>query len=285
MVGSSGRNIQIPFIIHCVKGRYLIYEPHVLQYLREVHHMCGVLIGTLPQIAQQNVFLGLPLELMVVEAAYLVRHRHAYIVDDHRIHRGTVAAITNQQLEDYRAERLREQAGRDAAGRRLQLQKKREALMRKGLAHLLDQMPMDDSSSVHSSTVTRKSQEQSSTHVDTASAPLIYNVSGASELSNDMISPTPNESSYDLFVHLHDKEYFLTPGLRFGAQFVAYPGDPLRFHSHFVASGHDWESEIPVMDIVVGGRLGTGVKKAWLIGGKCPDDEQVKCFTVEWAGM
>lgn len=34
--------------------------------------MCGCLIGTLPQVPQQNVFLGLPLELMIEEAALLL---------------------------------------------------------------------------------------------------------------------------------------------------------------------------------------------------------------------
>ena len=47
------------------------------------------------------------------------------------------------------------------------------------------------------------------------------------------------------------------------------------------------------MDIVGGGRLGTGVKKGFLIGGQDPrrieDDaragEDVRTFSIEWAGM
>lgn len=46
-----------------------------------------------------------------------------------------------------------------------------------------------------------------------------------------------------------------------------YPGDPLRFHSHFLVVGLDWEEEFDLLDLIGGGRLGTGVKKGWLIGG------------------
>ena len=42
--------------------------------LRVDHHICGALVGTLPQVAQQNVFLGLPLQLLPEEAAVLVAH-------------------------------------------------------------------------------------------------------------------------------------------------------------------------------------------------------------------
>jgi tRNA-splicing endonuclease subunit Sen34 len=101
--------------------------------------------------------------------------------------------------------------------------------------------------------------------------------------------------SYPLFAHLHSLGYFLSPGLRFGCQYVAYPGDPLRFHSHFVVVSAEWDQEMDLMDIVNGGRLGTGVKKGFLLGGpqKRRDEveseadriETVRTFSIEWAGM
>ena len=45
--------------------------------LRVSHHICGILIGTLPQVAQQNIFLGLPLQLLPEEVAVLVENRRA----------------------------------------------------------------------------------------------------------------------------------------------------------------------------------------------------------------
>lgn len=274
-----------PFALHYVNGRYLIFEVSILKHIREVHHICGVLIGTLPQISQQNVFLGLPLQLMPEEAAYLVRHDYAYVVDDREVHRNTIASISEDQLEALKSKKLTERALKEAATRKAQLQKKRAALEQRGLTHLLGQLSVDDADSVNSIGNNKKSTDSGYTHVDTVSNSLIYQPDSSADTSMSSMQPSPSMPRYDLFSHLHAQGYFMTPGLRFGAQFVAYPGDPLRFHSHFVASGHAWDVEIPIMDVVGGGRLGTGVKKAWLIGGKRPDNEEVKCFTIEWAGM
>lgn len=98
--------------------------------------------------------------------------------------------------------------------------------------------------------------------------------------------PAPSRTSYPLYKHLHANSYFLSPGLRFGCQFMAYPGDPLRFHSHFVVTGLGWDEEIEMRDIVGGGRLGTGVKKAWMVGGEDKDKPgTVRTFCVEWGGF
>ena len=53
----------------------------------------------------------------------------------------------------------------------------------------------------------------------------------------------------------------------------------------------DWEEEFDLLDIVGGGRLGTGVKKGYLIGGqevnetKEEEDQGVRTFCIEWGGM
>ena len=87
------------------------------------------------------------------------------------------------------------------------------------------------------------------------------------------------------------------PGIRFGCQYMAYPGDPLRFHSHFLCNGMEWDQEFDLLDLVGGGRLGTGVKKGFLIGGRQEDDSnlnknadtlvdpKVRAFCIEWAGI
>jgi len=82
---------------------------------------------------------------------------------------------------------------------------------------------------------------------------------------------------------------------------MAYPGDPLRFHSHFLCNGMDWDQEFDLLDLIGGGRLGTGVKKGFLIGGEerpqsaetgtdgvaegGVNEESVRAFCIEWGGM
>jgi hypothetical protein len=65
--------------------------PTDVQYLRVQHHICGVLSGTLPQVTQQNVFLGLPLVLMPEEVVLLVRNGQYWNVNRALIN---IAALT-----------------------------------------------------------------------------------------------------------------------------------------------------------------------------------------------
>ncbi|KAK6421275.1 tRNA-splicing endonuclease subunit, partial [Oleoguttula sp. CCFEE 5521] len=129
----------------------------------------------------------------------------------------------------------------------------------------------------------------------TTSAPLLQ----STPPSSDEVLPLPEvPPSYPLYKHLHEKSYFIAPGLRFGCQYMAYPGDPLRFHSHFLCNGMDWDQEFDLLDIVGGGRLGTGVKKGFLIGGEEASSTNNKAhhgavngekgertFCIEWGGM
>jgi len=89
----------------------------------------------------------------------------------------------------------------------------------------------------------------------------------------------------DVFQDLWSKGHFLGIGIKFGADFLVYPGDPLRYHSHFSATVHIKDEKLSPMEIVAHGRLGTGTRKSHLI---CSWDEltgEVECFTIEWAGF
>lgn len=122
--------------------------------------------------------------------------------------------------------------------------------------------------------------------VPSTSDSLYHNLPPPSPSKPSSLAPAPSKTSYPLYKHLHANSYFLSPGLRFGCQFMAYPGDPLRFHSHFVVTGMGWDEEIEMRDIVGGGRLGTGVKKAWMVGGEDEDKPGVvRTFCVEWGGF
>lgn len=83
------------------------------------------------------------------------------------------------------------------------------------------------------------------------------------EISIDRFKQQVNDSSYRIFKFLKAKGYWILPGLKFGGTFVAYPGDPILFHSHLIVEPI---SEVNYLDLVVSGRLATGVKKLFVIG-------------------
>lgn len=63
-------------------------------------------------------------------------------------------------------------------------------------------------------------------------------------------------------------------------------GDPLRYHSHFVASVLESPtSSLRPMEIVAHGRLGTATKKAHLLCGWDDEKKEVSYLSIEWAGF
>lgn len=306
---------ELPIPISLISGHYYLFSIDAVTYLRREYNVCGVLIGSLPQIPQQNVFLGLPLELMPEEARLLVEKRVAYIVDDAQHQKSGMKTLAEE-------DRLRYLHDLEEQGRQLSLVQatKREQKKEKTLKKLQKSKSKPKSKPV--SPLPEQTSEAQPKEADdlrlgpAEKQPADETVdSKLSKTAGAMVSITPATSrgllpnpsqmqilpeatpSYPLFAHLHSHGYFLSPGLRFGCQYMAYPGDSLRFHSHFLANSAGWDEEIALMDLVSGGRLGTGVKKGYLIGGAdtsqtATEDmdvetlaESVRTFSIEWAGM
>lgn len=68
-----------------------------------------------------------------------------------------------------------------------------------------------------------------------------------------------------IFVDLWEKGYYITAGEKFGGDFLVYPGDPLKFHSHYIAVCVEEDQRLTPKFIVQKGRLGTSVKKTVLL--------------------
>lgn len=261
--------------------QYLIFCPSSACYLRHTHHILGVLTGTLPQIPQQNVFLGLPLQLQPEEVCLLVSKGVGYIIDDEARHNELYASMSTAEKTSYQ-EGLQKEGLSLALSNAAEKSKKAERALQKAGRGGHEDHPTSSSPSSSSSF-------RLEPYILT---PTTTRITLPPPHKTRTIQP-PTTPSYPLFAYLHSLQYYLSPGLRFGCHFLVYPGDPLRYHSHFLASALRWEEEVPALDIVGGGRLGTGVKKGWMIGGKKEEDGKeeegeegnVRVFCVEWAGM
>jgi len=365
--------VEEPFPIFKLAHRYILYDANTITYIRAKYNVTGVLIGGLPQAPQQNVFLGIPLELMPEEARLLCEKGVAYIQDDVQAHKQGFMAngLSPQKRQAYQAalrkhgqvaaEKVKEKADdkkKAALSKKLGVENWNDipedmltptssrpgsrAGKRKGRSGAVTPVPQEgqqlnggatkpprneagtgggeDEDDLLFAASTNTSEPRHSMNsgqsVATGAAGLVphaitpttsYPPLHPTPPSGDLPDSAATESlpdvppSYPLYKHLHDKEYFLAPGLRFGCQYMAYPGDPLRFHSHFLCNGMGWDQEFDLLDIVGGGRLGTGVKKGFLIGGEASRDPEsapngegildgggeggVRTFCIEWGGM
>jgi tRNA-splicing endonuclease subunit Sen34 len=335
---------QIP--ISYIPPKYLIFSPSDALTLRRSHNITGVLIGSIPQTPQQNVFQGLPLLLLPEEAKLLVEKGFAFIVDERKAHdefeslREEEKKSWLRQLEREGREIGKVKEGRKEVGRERGLEremrrklkqkesergKKKDKETEVGTKADADGDPEmgrklnasttasdDVDLDVETSLFNSRSQparpfsptpSSLSISITSTSANYIASITPHTSyppltLPTPPQTPSPNSilvpPSYPLFCHLHSLGYFLSPGLRFGCQYLVYPGDPLRFHSHFLAVGKEWNEAWDVMEVVGGGRLGTGVKKGFLIGGEVDEEgkdirgengKEVRCFSIEWAAM
>src|SRR4051812_42028887 len=109
---SAAIRVSEPFPISRIGGRYLIFDVNAITYIRREYNICGVLIGSIPQIPQQNVFLGVPLELMPEEAKLLVEKDISFIVDDRQLHLQKLNQL--DKFEKMRYLQLVEDQGREA---------------------------------------------------------------------------------------------------------------------------------------------------------------------------
>ena len=108
-----------------------------------------------------------------------------------------------------------------------------------------------------------------------------------------------------VFKDLWKQGYFMGGGIKFGGEYLVYPGipyfiildrftnlffffagDPLRYHSHFTATVVESPiASLRPMEIVAHGRLGTATKKAHLLCGWDDEKKGVSYLSIEWAGF
>lgn len=313
-----------------VGGRYLVFEVKDVASLRRDHCICAVLVGTTPQNPTQNLFSGLPLELLPEEAKLLVDKGVAHVVDEAKSHLAHLTSmnptVKHAYLQSLRTRRQNisrvldeEDAIRKAEGAKMRGKQKSKRLPARA-----DSPPVVEELDLPLSPPPEKTAEISVIPTATAnheeshfsfppqqrtghptSTPIIVatNRHMTATTSIDMLSdpkaysvPVEAPRSYPLYRHLNSKGYYITPGIRFGADYSVYPGDPFRYHAHFMATSFGWDEEITLLDLISGGRLGTGVKKGFLIGGQAPPEkaaghpqdageDRVRTFTLEWAAM
>lgn len=293
------------FMISAKVDRYLLYDIKTITWLRRAHNILGVLIGTLPQFPQQNVFLGLPLELQPEEARFLVDEKLAYVVNDFQRHDNEIRTMTSTQKAALvmdlhnkgKAAAMLSERKKGASREKIMKRLRDENRILKGEAPdsspeetieeeepLFSPPPQPNLSPIESSSPSKSSKSKSPSQESWAITPPTSSLPVSAPSKLDSLLPTVRPSSYALFKHLHSSSYFMSPGLRFGCQFLVYPGDPLRFHSHFLAVAMNWDEEIDLLNLIGGGRLGTGVKKGWLIGG-VEGDEEDKSFDGAGSGQ
>ncbi|KAG1756469.1 tRNA-intron endonuclease catalytic domain-like protein [Suillus paluster] len=308
-----------PILLRVSNFKAYVWDVDDINILRSHHHICGILTGTLPHLSSQNIFLGLPLQLMPEEAVLLVENGIAVFVDDPNAHIAPSPLVLKlwqeARLSDVRQQiALTEEkesieasnpdrAMSESAKRK---RKEREERRARAMANTAPNVATEDSPS--SPTPENPSQPAIGESPDSAivpSAPHTVHIP-ASSSTLEWYAPHSHSSltiareagiwqypstlqeraRCGVFRDLWEKGYYMGGGIKFGGEYLVYPGDPLRYHSHFVASVIEApDAALRPMEIVAHGRLGTGTKKAHLLCEWNDESQVVSYLSIEWAGF
>ncbi|KAH7107381.1 tRNA-intron endonuclease catalytic domain-like protein [Auriculariales sp. MPI-PUGE-AT-0066] len=301
--------------LYVTQGRALVFSVDDIATLRTEHRVCGLLGGTLSHLAQQNVFLGPPLVLTPEETVLLVRSGAAVLVDDPNAHAHAPSEEQLQQWTEARDQEVEAQHAATAAQAKKHAEKAEKLLSPEALAKRAARQaakarpgataPLDLGTPLEEQTPSSPATAPAPVtpepvhfveipftsaslpwHASTIDAHVYPTLSAARDAGIWQYPSTAHERARcAVFAALHARGYWMGTGIRFGGEYLVYPGDPLRYHSHFVATVHDSRAVLRPMEIVAHGRLGTGTKKAHLF---CSWDErsgEVDFYSLEWSGF
>lgn len=266
----------------------LVFDIEHVQLLRQ-HGFVGVLTGSLPKAPQQNVFLGLPLRLSPYEALCIVKQGLGILVEGSRYHQLMAECLLENSKENV-SELL--EVGQDISK---DISLSQETASNVGNVESVDgrieilpgveYVVVNDTYKASNEIVLSKICKTAALSPEDF-IKLVF----LTDVGRHLIL-------YSAFSMLRLRGYFLMPGLRFGGDFVAYPGDPLKFHSHLIVKAMQPDQKVDLLQLITSGRLATAVKKAWVLMGETEEREEqkkgeffqesktLKCFSVEWAGF
>lgn len=255
-----------------------------MQDLRAVRGqgLVGSLVGSLPRGPRQNGRMGRPLQLLQEEQRLLGEQRAIATVTRKQGVEGAELCQEVQQYEESQQRSYEEQTVLALEDRKSSLLRamtpshtgsKPEAL--RGHLEALDQHFSFPRSAL-------------AIQLSTARAGLTYCPEDRLYLQADRFTRSPvspqSQTRYQVFRDLRGRGFYLTSAGKFGGDFLVYPGDPLRFHAHFIAVCLSLDESMCLLDVLAVARLGSNVKKTVLLCSATPEGGVVYT-SLQWSGM
>ncbi|CAB0019389.1 unnamed protein product [Nesidiocoris tenuis] len=237
-----------PILITLDDQKGFIWDADDWLKLRKEHRIVGNLIGSLANIPRQDVVRGMPMVLLPEEVTLLLEKNIAVLMK-----------VSDETEPDAKKEEYKQYLEK--------VQKEQEEFLSK------------------SRLVNRKISYKMKQFF------LGFNIKSNPWLKETMLCqgewPYPKTAfetlKYRVFKDLWEKGLYLTNGSKFGGHFLAYPGDPLKFHAFYVVVVHLPENSISPLDLVRHARLGTHTKKTFVIA-STNSENRIIYSSFEWTG-
>ncbi|XP_045450755.1 tRNA-splicing endonuclease subunit Sen34 [Melitaea cinxia] len=255
--------------------------------IRVNYRICGALFGTIASFPRQNDFKGLPMMLLSVEAALLVEKGFCELFELSKLNED-LSEEQKQQIKEADEKVLDEQAEAFKMRKISQLSQKIDVIVAGKKKKMLSKGIVDVN-------IDKEALLQEEINKIPKLAPIHTLVHLPTEHSLD-IEPTPLQVNvlkpcilsgegaiqYSIFKDLWEKGYHITNGSKFGADFLIYPGDPVKFHSMYMLRCVNNTTEgFRPPSLVAFGRLSVSVNKLAVFG-FCNAQGKVEYQTLQW---
>ncbi|XP_013884195.1 tRNA-splicing endonuclease subunit Sen34 [Austrofundulus limnaeus] len=267
----------------------LLWRAQDLRTVRSLG-LVGALLGSLPRTPRQNIRLGRPLLLLPEEERLLREEGAAVLPEQNQDVVGVAPAEGAGPQQQYEEEQQRSFQQQSA----LALEDRKSALLR-----AMTSSPAGSGSGTGSNETLQRllldlhqnftfPRSALAVQLSTSRAGLSYCPEARSFLQASWPIRAQDEprsqARYQVFRDLRGRGFFLTSAGKFGGDFLVYPGDPLRFHAHFIAVCVSLDESMCLLDVLAVARLGSNVKKTVLLCSPAPDGP-VRYTSLQWSGM
>ncbi|KAI9203445.1 uncharacterized protein BJ171DRAFT_600008 [Polychytrium aggregatum] len=282
------------FSIQVSGGQAFVWNPTDIMEMRSRYRIVGALLGTLPRQPMQNDFFSLPLLLMPEEVSLLLSKGLALLTDGASLHR--------PPSEDEKQQHDRQEA---EAIQNYEHEKKKVDAQRRLLSKEIALHPSASKAAGAPTSAPDTAPPIHPADIPTPKFPIIIRTTSTglpwyglprgepqaqspekARASGLWVWPSTAAESLKLKVYgaLWDQGYFITSGSKFGGDYLMYQGDPLRFHSSFIVLVVPRDKLFSAMDCITFGRLGTVVKKTYVVCSWDEEHDKLISHSIRWTG-
>ncbi|XP_047534527.1 tRNA-splicing endonuclease subunit Sen34 [Vanessa atalanta] len=255
--------------------------------LRSTHRICGALIGTIVSYPRQNEFQGLPMALMSEEAALLVEKGLCELIELPNI-KEELSEEKKQKIQEMDQKIIDEQSEALQKKKIEQLSQKidiivagkKKKMMSKGIFDI--NIDKDTLLQEEINKLSKATPANILIHLPTEHFINTENIKLEIDVLRPCIMFGDGAIRYTIFKDLWERGYYITSGSKFGADFLVYQGDPVKFHAMYMLKCVSNIAQcFRPANIVTFGRLSVAVNKLALYG-FCNNYGKIEYQTIQW---
>lgn len=271
--------------------------------LRRDYRIIGELIGCLPKKPRQDILSGLPLMLQPEEVSLLLEKNIARLIRYPCLQKPPSDSL-RQIFEEYRnslyveqEKCLRKERQKQVMGMmdRIVEGKKRKLLgidtRKKKARKPLDPKVQEALNNIEINRQDLLKEEMAKLPKLDKNDALIQTHTIYPWADNDDVeivewkypSNYNQQLRYKTYKNLWEKGYYVTNGEKFGGDFLAYPGDPIMFHSQFIILCKNKNEEMPITELSAQCRIACHVRKTQVYAFFSEDQDTVRYQSFQWA--